>query len=70
MTCSYTYCGNSSVFNPIPPEIKLLEKNNRFQKYKKEDLLAFHLQFKNITKGRKYLTKKQFKEILASFNVF
>ena len=69
MNCLSGVCGNSNDFNHIPPEVKFLEKDKRFQNHKKEDLIAFHLQFRNITKGRKYLTKKQFQEMLASFNV-
>ena len=69
MSCLTCACGNSADINHIPPEVKFLEKDPRFKNHNKEDLLAFHLQFRNITKGRKYLTKKQFREMLASFNV-
>ncbi len=54
----------------IHPKVERLRMNEKFRNYTDQDLMAFHHQYRTITKGKLSLTKKQFQEMLASFNVF
>ena len=67
MSCS---CQKKKSAYYNPPEIDHLLANRRFDKFSKEDLLAFYFRFKDISHGKPDLNKKQFVKLLNSFNMF
>ena len=69
MSCSYC-CRKKrqSYFNP--PEIDELMRYPKFDQMPQEDIMAFYMRYRNITKGQPFLNRQQFIEMLNSFNMF
>lgn len=69
MSCAL--CCNSykpSYFNP--PEVDELMRYPKFDTMPQEDVMAFYMRYRNITKGQPFLNRKQFIEMLNSFSLF
>lgn len=69
MVCSL--CFKKGKFRNLnPPEVDILTKSEKFSDMPLEDIMAFYLKFRSISKGQPYLDRTQFIEILNSFNIF
>ena len=69
MTCIYCL-SSSKPKNYNPPEVQELMNYPKFAAMSEQDIMAFYMRYKGITKGQPFLNRLQFVEMLASFSLF
>ena len=53
-----------------PPEVEELRTYKEFNKMSQDDIMAFHMRYRSITKGQPFINRNQFLEMLHSFNIY
>lgn len=53
-----------------PPEVQELMKYPTFASTNEQDIMAFYMRYRAITKGNPFLNRLQFMEMLASFSIY
>lgn len=69
MTC-FNCLSASRPSNYNPPEVQELMKYPAFSNMDEQDVMAFHMRYRGITKGQPFLNRPQFIDMLRSFSLY